>query len=231
MSEKRKISSFKKFSEIKKTEKKVQEVDPSINLSGNKDSDIPMNPNTPQDNVTKKPRMASREEIIPQKQELEGGEAHKFETEEGDEVEVKGVDSADNDNPTNESKKKNVKKYGRVAKFPNNTKASKAYNFLENVKVSKKSIWYIMVEKMDNELQMVKYNYKEGVKLSDFINELKTYYLNKYKDNSAVCEKVKNIKVDGNDKYSRILNIPPLELEGKKMITRITEDLIKLLSK
>jgi hypothetical protein len=34
-------------------------------------------------------------------------------------------------------KKENVKTYGRVAKFPKNVKASNAFNFLENVKVSK----------------------------------------------------------------------------------------------
>jgi hypothetical protein len=120
---------------------------------------------------------------------------------------------------------------GKVAKFPKNTKASKAYNFLENVKVSKKSIWYIMVEKQDNELQMVKYNVKEGVDLSKFVNELKTYYTKKYGKDAKFIEAISKISVDGNDKYSMVKNIPLVEVEGKKMITRITEDLIKLLSK
>ena len=123
-----------------------------------------------------------------------------------------------------------VQTYGRVAKFPKNVKASKAFNFLENVKVSKKSIWYIMVEKMDNELQMVKYNYKEGVDLSKFVNELKTYYITKYKD-PKMKKLIESIYVDGNDKYSMVKNIPLVEVEGKKLITKITEDLIKLLSK
>jgi hypothetical protein len=39
-----------------------------------------------------------------------------------------------------------------------------------------KSIWYIIVEKQENELQMVKYN-KEGVDLNKFIIELKSYYI------------------------------------------------------
>ena len=125
----------------------------------------------------------------------------------------------------------NVETFGKVAKFPKNTKASKAYNFLENVKVSKKSIWYIMVEKQDNELQMVKYNVKEGVDLSKFVNELKGYYIKKYNKDAKFVEMINNIKVDGNDKYSMVQNIPLVEVEGKKMITRITEDLIKLLSK
>jgi hypothetical protein len=126
---------------------------------------------------------------------------------------------------THESK---VETFGKVAKFPKNVKASKAFNFLENVKVSKKSIWYIMVEKQDNELQMVKYNYKEGVDLNKFVNELKSYYVAKYPKLKSIVE---SIKVDGNDKYSMVKNIPLVEVDGKKLITKITEDLIKLLSK
>jgi hypothetical protein len=123
-----------------------------------------------------------------------------------------------------------VTHYGKLAKFPKNTKASKAYNYLESVKISKKSIWYIMVEK-DNELQMIKYNYKEGVDLNKFINELKKYYIEKNKENKLVCESINNIYIDGNDKFSSIRNIPNIEMSGKKIITKITEDLIRLLSK
>jgi hypothetical protein len=129
---------------------------------------------------------------------------------------------------SNESK---VETYGKVAKFPKNVKASKAYNFLENVKISKKSIWYIMVERQENELQMIKYNYKAGVDLSKFVNELKTYYLNKYSSDKNMCKMIECIQVDGNDKYSMIKSIPLVEVEGRKMISIITEDLIKLLSK
>jgi hypothetical protein len=136
------------------------------------------------------------------------------------------------DNPeSTEISESKVETYGKVAKFPKNVKPSKAFNFLENVKVSRKSIWYIMVEKQDNELQMVKYNYKEGVNLSQFVNELKTYYIEKYSKDSKVVEMVGKIKVDGNDKFSMIKNIPYVTIDGRKMITIITEDLIKLLSK
>ena len=87
-----------------------------------------------------------------------------------------------------------------------------------------------MVEK-DNELQMVKYNVKEGVDLNKFVNELKTYYLAKNKGNRVLCEAINKLAVDGNDKYSMIRNIPLVEVDGKKMISKITEDLIRLLSK
>jgi hypothetical protein len=87
-----------------------------------------------------------------------------------------------------------------------------------------------MVEK-DNELQMVKYNVKEGVDLNKFVSDLKTYYVNKYKSSTKVCESINNIHVDGNDKYSMIRNIPALKLDNRLLITTITEDLIKLLSK
>lgn len=209
MADKR-ISGFKKFSDIKSGKKEVEEVKPSI--QPDKDSDIPMNPNLPKDSKKiEKPK--SRKDMIPQDQDIDLPSDDDFENE---------------DEESNESK---VETYGKVAKFPRNVKASKAYNFLENVKVSKKSIWYIMVEKQDNELQMVKYNYKEGVDLAKFVNELKGYYIKKYSKDAKLCKLVEGITVDGNDKYSMIKNIPLVNVEGKKMISKITEDLIKLLSK
>jgi hypothetical protein len=151
------------------------------------------------------------------------------------EVTIDGDDSLEKEEDKKEDKKEvkeaKVETIGKVAKFPKNTKASKAYNFMENVKISKKSIWYIMVEKMDNELQLVKYNYNEGVDLAKFVAELKTYYLNTFKDNKAICEAVNKLTVDGNDKYSMVKNITAIDINGKKLITKITEDLIKLLSK
>ena len=149
-----------------------------------------------------------------------------------EEVSIKGDDSLENETEDKKDvKESKVETIGKVAKFPKNTKASKAYNFLENVKISKKSIWYIMVEKMDNELQMVKYNYNEGVDLAKFVEELKTYYLKTFKGNKAICEAVNKLTVDGNDKYSMVKNISAIDINGKKLITKITEDLIKLLSR
>jgi len=136
------------------------------------------------------------------------------------------------DNPLNILESKDdVEFIGKVAKLPRGVKVSKAYNFLENVKVSKSSIWYLMIEKQDNELQMVKYNYKKGVDLSQFVGDLKSYYVSKYKGNNQMIKLIENIQIDGNDKYSWIKNIPLVEVEGRKMISKITEDLIRLLSK
>jgi hypothetical protein len=213
-SENKKVVGFKKFSEIK-GKSKVEEVDPSLNISPQTESDLPANPNLSKDS-NKVERIASRKNLIPKDQNLEV---------DSDEDEFRN--EIDMDENTHEGK---VETFGKVAKFPKNVKASKAYNFLENVKVSKKSIWYIMVEK-DNELQMVKYNYKEGVDLSKFVNGLKTYYIEKYKSEPNIKKLVESITVDGNDKYSMVKNIPAITLDGKKMITKVTEDLIRLLSK
>jgi hypothetical protein len=214
MADNKKVVGFKKFSEIK-GKSKIEEIDPSLPVSPETDGDRPMNPNLSKDS-NRVERLASRKNIIPEDQNLE--------------VDVDKdsfINDIDTDERTHES---NVDFTGKVAKFPKNTKASKAYNFLENVKVSKKSIWYIMVEK-DNELQMVKYNYKEGVDLNKFVNELKTYYISKFKTNKKICESVSKINVDGNDKYSMVRNIPNVKLDDKLLITKITEDLIRLLSK
>lgn len=206
MADKR-ISGFKKFSDLKSGKKKeVEEVSPSIQPDD--DTDLPMNPNlSKQSKKIEKPM--SRKDIIPQDQNVD-------------------LPSDEEKEESNESK---VETFGKVAKFPKNVKASKAFNFLENVKVSKKSIWYIMVERQDNELQMVKYNNKEGVDLNKFVTDLKGYYIKKYSKDPKVCKLIESIKVDGNDKYSMVKNIPLVNIEGRKMISIITEDLIKLLSK
>lgn len=211
----KKIVGFKKFTDLN-TKKGIEEVDLSTGAKPMTDSDLPMNPNLPGE-TKKVERIKSRKNIIPQEQNVDvNNDNDEFKND----IELTG-------DMTHESK---VETFGKVAKFPKNIKASKAYNFLENVKVSKKSIWYLMIEKQDNELQMVKYNHKEGVDLAKFVNELKSYYIKKYPQEN-IKKIIESIKVDGNDKYSMIKNIPPVEIEGKKLITKITEDLIKLLSK
>lgn len=213
MADKKNVVGFKKFSELK-SKSGIQEVD--LSLDPKTGSDIPMNPNLPEES-NKVERPISRKNIIPKDQNLEVN-----------------TDSDEFDNDIDLDDKKNESQVdftGKVAKFPRNVKASKAYNFLENVKVSKKSIWYIMVEKQDSELQMVKYNLKEGVDLTKFVGDLKTYYINKYNSEDKVKKLIESIYVDGNDKYSMIKNIPTIELDGRKLITKITEDLIRLLSK
>ena len=211
--ENKKIVGFKRFSDLK-GKSKIEEVDLSSSVRPMVDSDRPANPNVPK-KTNKGEKFHSREELVPKDNNFDvDNDNDEFEND----INLDGE-------TTHESK---VETFGKVAKFPKNVKASKAFNFLENVKVSKKSIWYIMVEKQDNELQMVKYNYKEGVDLNKFVNELKSYYVAKYPKLKSIVE---SIKVDGNDKYSMVKNIPLVEVDGKKLITKITEDLIKLLSK
>ena len=213
MGESRKIAGFKKFSDIKEAKKpEIEEVE--LNGRPEVDSDLPANPNLPETADRKSiEKPMSRKGLQPKEQDinLPTGDENEF--------------------ISDDEKNEKVETFGKVAKFPKNIKASKAYNFLENVKISKKSIWYLMVEKDENELQLVKYNVKEGVDLNKFVNELKTYYLDKYKGNNSICEAINKLKVDGNDNYSMVKGISPVEVDGKKLITKITEDLIKLLSK
>lgn len=123
------------------------------------------------------------------------------------------------------SKDGKVDFYGKVAKFPKNTKANKAYNFLENIKVSKSKLWYILIEKEENGLQVIKYNNKLGFDLYDFVNKLKDYY----STNEDLSPYIDELTIDGENKFSIIKNIPDVEINGKKFITLLTEDLIKLL--
>ena len=110
---------------------------------------------------------------------------------------------------------KKVNLYGKVAKFPKNVKASKAYNFLENIKVSKKKLWYILIEKDENELQCIKYNNKMGVNLKLFVEQLKEYH----KKDKNMSEHIQNLIIEGTDKFSIVKNIPDIEIKpGKKML-------------
>ncbi len=211
----RNIKGFKKFSELKKT--KVAKEDELLEVTPSEtpvtDSDRPMFPNLP-NKGQKIERTAPTDSIQP-----EGNKA----------LELGRTATENDDEPVDE--KQQVKFYGKVAKFPNNTKASKTLNFLENVKISKNSIWYILVEKQNNELQMLKYNNKQGVDMMRFVNELKSYYLEQYKSDPKVCQLIENISINGATEFSSVQNIPNIVVEdNKKLITKITEDLIKLLS-
>ena len=211
--EKRKVSSFKKFSEMSGEKKSKDSTEnPASDILPESDN-RPGMPNLPY-----------------KKEKVQKGSSTDYMMPNGVNTNPKkgaytGVGS------DNDSANEDVKFYGKVAKLPKGISASKGYNFLENVKVSKSSIWYIMVERQSDELQMVKYNYKKGVDLSKFVGDLKEYYKSKYSKNNKIKSLIENIQVDGNDKYSCVKNIPLVEIDGRKMISIITEDLIKLLSK
>lgn len=198
---------IKKFSELTLNENtKTQSEEENMNMTA---GDLPMNPNLSSDS-SKREVPADTSHLMPKKNSSE--------------------ENTDSEDKKPKESDKVVETFGKIARFPKGTKASKAYNFLENVKVPKKSIWYMMIEKQDNELQMVKYNVKEGVDLNKFVNELKDYYINHTNIVDSLKEKINNIEVGGNEVYSSIRNIPLVEVGGKKMITKITEDLINLLN-
>jgi len=121
---------------------------------------------------------------------------------------------------------KKINFFGKVAKMPKNIKAKNAYNFLENIKADKKKLWYIIIEKDENELQCIKYNNKMGVNLKEFVEQIKEYH----KKDINLSESIKDLIIEGNQYFSIIKNIPDVEIKpGKKMITFLTEELIQLL--
>jgi len=115
--------------------------------------------------------------------------------------------------------------HGHLAKMPKNTKASSAYNFLEKIKISKQKLWYILIERQSKELQMIKYNNKKGFNLKSFLDNLKQHYSH----DEMLKEHIEKLEIDGNATFSVIKNIPDVEIGGKKLISILTEDLIKLL--
>ncbi len=120
--------------------------------------------------------------------------------------------------------------YGKVAKFPNNIKPSKAYNFLEKVKINQDKLWYILIQQQDTNLQMLKYNVKAGVHLNEFVLGLKEFYLDKWKNlNESNLKKISEMNITGEDVFVTIKNIPKLAIDGKYLINIIAEDLVRIL--
>ena len=58
-----------------------------------------------------------------------------------------------------------------------------------------------------------------------FVDNLKNYYA----ANESMKEYIDKLEIDGNSVFSIIKNIPDVEIDGKKLISILTEDLIKLL--
>ena len=129
---------------------------------------------------------------------------------------------------------KNVNLIGKVALFPKNTTAKKAYNFLENIKINKKKLWYFIIEKeiieKDNtfeELQIIKYNNKEGINCKIFVETLADYY----KQDKIMYKYINDLIIDGSENFSIIRNIPNVKIKDKTLISILTENLIQLLYK
>lgn len=132
-------------------------------------------------------------------------------------------------NTKSETKKVEIKKVetnesivfeGKIVQFPADTKMVSAYKLLEDKKVSKEKLHYIITEANKTTLLIAKYNEKASVKLLEFMQTLLDVYNKK-----GLKEQFSSIKLDGNDTYCIIMGIP------EKAVTLINKDLVKLLSK
>ena len=128
--------------------------------------------------------------------------------------------------------KKIAKVYGKVTKLPKNTNVMK---FMEKIKIPKNKLWYVLVEKQDNELHLIRYN-QEGVNANSFIQQIVEFYINQM--NESDRHLFNSIKIEGNDNFSIIRDIPNISCKitnsdgrvvEKKILNKISEDLIKLL--
>lgn len=126
-----------------------------------------------------------------------------------------------------ENNKEETKLYGKLAYLP---KGDDALEFMEKIKIPRNKLWYVLVEKQDNELHMVKYNHDSStVNLNQFVAELKGHYLKSFEKQEKLKALIEKISVVGNDKFSIVKDIPKVKIKGKTLVSIITEDLIKLL--
>ena len=140
--------------------------------------------------------------------------------------------------------RKKVKLYGKehgLVKLPKNAKAEKFIEGVDHdkVKIPHNNLWYVMVEKdviEDNQtsLHLVKYNNIGGVEVNTFVNQVKEHYINTASDKN-LAKLFENIQVVGTGEFSIIKNIPDVEIKvgdkDMKMVSKIANDLIKLLAK
>ena len=120
--------------------------------------------------------------------------------------------------------KKKAKLIGKVVQLPADSNVDKV---MESIKIPRNKAWYVLVEKQDSELHMVKYN-KAGVNANQLVAELRHYYIKSTSD-ARTKELLENIKVVGNENFSIIKNIPKLTIVDKTLMTKIMEDLVRLL--
>lgn len=114
---------------------------------------------------------------------------------------------------------------GKIAKFPGKIKPSISIVLLENNKISKEKLHYIISEQTQDTLVVIKYNEKAEIKLTEFITTLMDYY----KRNEQLIQPFNKIIVEGTDHYSIIKNIPNIKVGERKLIQLLNDDLVKLL--
>lgn len=114
----------------------------------------------------------------------------------------------------------NIEFFNKIAIFKHTIKANDALLFLESTKINKDKLWYFMMDRNENSVQVVKYNPNMGFDLNKFVSELVIYY----KKQPALIEHMCDIKVSGNKEFTVIENLTPVI----KNLIKI--DLVKLLS-
>lgn len=115
----------------------------------------------------------------------------------------------------------NIEFINKVAVFKKTMKAKDALLTLENGKIDKNKLWYFIMDRNEDTIQIVKYNVDEGFNLVKFTNEVFGFY-KKNESNSYL----KNIQISGAKEFVVISGI-----SNKENKEKIKKDFIKLLSK
>lgn len=115
---------------------------------------------------------------------------------------------------------------GKTVKFPDNHKPSHSFTLLENKSISKDKLHYIISKQPDNSLAIIKYNENADKDLIKFVSQVIEYY----KKDTSLVSLMKQIVLEGSDKWVVLKNIPDEQLvDQRTLIDTLVHDITKLL--
>jgi len=126
----------------------------------------------------------------------------------------------DKKNPANKNFNETVKVIGRITHFSSNLKLDEVVDFLAKKGIDKEKCWYFITERNNNEIHLIRNNEK-GFQIYPFVVSFMEL---KIKDKLTESKSSEPMKINGNNQFTIIKNIP------EDVFETIQNGLIALLS-
>ena len=133
----------------------------------------------------------------------------------------KEIDEADDKkNPENKNFNETVKVIGRITHFSSNLKLDEVQDFLAKKGIDKEKCWYFITERNNDEIHLIRNN-ERGFQIYPFVVSFMEL---KIKDKLTESKSKEPMKINGNNQFTIIKNIP------EDVFETIQNGLIALLS-